>query len=102
MKVTQDKFKQTLQRFVFEHVIPSVSPFAQFMLGAGYGLMENQIIPKMKAFGLVCDDDMVDMDVVERAVMHGFKASKDRLPMTFLGHTFTFKPEDWGAFKRMF
>jgi hypothetical protein len=84
MKVSQDKFKQTLQRFVFEYVIPSVEPFQQFFLGAAYGLMENQIIPKMKAFGLVCNDDMVDMDVVERAVMHGFKASKDRLPVSIL------------------
>jgi hypothetical protein len=100
MKFTQEKFKQGLQRFVFEHVIPNVDPFAQFMLGATWGLMEPQIIPKMKDFGLICDDGMIDLDVLERAVMHGFKASKDRFPITVLGNTFTFKPDDWAALKR--
>ena len=102
MKFTQDKFKQTLQRFVFEHVIPNVEPFAQFMLGASWGLMENQLIPKMMQFGLVCEDGMIDLDVMEKAIMHGFKAAKDKFPIPVLGHTFTFKPDDWVTFKRMF
>lgn len=101
MKITTDKFRQTLQRFVFEHVAPSLNGFAQFMLGAGYGLMETQLGDKLKQFGLVGTDGMVDMDLVDRAVMHGFKASKDSFPVSILGHTITFKPEDWGMFKRM-
>lgn len=102
MKVTQDKFKQTLQAFIFDHVAPSMSGFAQFMLGAGYGLMEMQLADKLKDLGLVAQDGMVDMDLIDRAIMHGFKASKGVFPVSILGHTITFKPEDWGTFKRMF
>lgn len=102
MKITQDKFKQALQRYLFEQVVPSVGNVSsQFLIGMAYGAMENQIVPKMRVFGLVCDDDMIDTDVLERAVMHGFKASKDKFPLSLLGHTFTFKPDDWAAFKRM-
>lgn len=101
MKVTPDKFRQTLQRFVFEHVAPSMDGFAQFMLGASYGLMETQLGDKLKQLGLVCEDGMVDIDLVDRAITHGFKASKDHFPVRVFGHTITFKPEDWGVFKRM-
>lgn len=101
MKITQDKFRQTLQRFVFEHIIPSMDGFAQFMVGASYGLMELKLGDKMKQLGLICDDDMIETDLLERAISHGFKASKGVFPVTILGHKITFKPEDWGAFKRM-
>lgn len=101
MKVAQDKFRQTLQKFVFEHVVPSMDTFAQFMVGASYGVMELQLGEKLRHFGLIGEDSMVDMDLIDRAVTHGFKASKDRFPITVLGHTITFKPEDWGMFKRM-
>lgn len=73
------------------------------MLGAAYGLMEEKIGEKLCAFGLTCDDGkQVDMDLLERAVSHGFKASNGKLELSALGHKFKLSSDDWQTFKRMF
>lgn len=100
-KVPYEKFKATLQRYVFEQVIPEVSGAgSQFMIGAAYGLMEKQLKTRLAAAGIESDDE-VDVDALETAIKHGFKASNDKASFSFLGQKLTFSPEDWTAFKRL-
>lgn len=100
-KVPFEKFKATLQRYVFENVVPKASGVgSQFMLGAAYGLMERQLKTKLEAAGLESNGE-VDIDCLESAIKHGFKASNDRASFSFLGQKLTFSPDDWTAFKRL-
>lgn len=70
------------------------------MLGAAYGLMEKQLKSRLASAGLESDDE-VDIDALETAIKHGFKASNDKASFSFLGQKLTFSPEDWTAFKRL-
>ncbi len=103
MKIQTDKFKETLQKYVFEHVIPTVEGGgARFFLGAGYGIMESKLGEKLAMAGLLCDDGKsVDVDALERAITHGFKASDGKASFSVFGHKFTFRESDWNTFKRM-
>lgn len=101
MKITKEKFRQCLQRYVFETIAPSMNSLSQFIIGAGYAQMENDLDKRLEAFGIVGEDGMVDMDKVDRLVQHGFKASQGRVEIPILGHKITLKPEDWMSFKRV-
>lgn len=101
MKITKDKFRQCLQRYVFETIAPSMNSLSQFAIGFAYGQMEEDLDKKLESFGVVGDDNLVDMEQVDRLVQHGFKASHGKVEIPVFGHVITFKPEDWATFKRL-
>lgn len=101
MKITKEKFKQCIQRYVFESVAPSMTSLSQFVIGFAYAQMEGELDKRLEAFGIIGDDKMVDMEHIERLVQQGFKASQGKVEIPVFGHTITVKPEDWMAFKRM-
>lgn len=109
MKVTQDKFKQTLQRFAEEHMItkiehpiPEMKSLIRFGVGAYMKSKSAELMEMLRQFILVCDKDgLIDMEESENAIMSGFKASGNVVSIAKAGFTFTFKPDDWSAFKRM-
>lgn len=100
MKVTKEKFRQCIQRYVFETIAPSMSSLSQFAIGFAYAKMEGELDKHLESFGIIGDDKMVDMEHVERLIQQGFRASQGKVEIPVFGHTITFKPEDWMAFKR--
>lgn len=102
MKMPMEKFRAAVQKYVFEQVIPKADGAgAQFMLGACYGIAEPRLAEKLCALGATDEDGNVDLATLDRAVGHGFKASGGKASFSMAGHKFTFRPEDWQAFKRM-
>lgn len=102
-KVHTDKLKEALNRYFMEKVAPSVNgSLAQFALGAGYVLWANNMDCRLKEWGLADEESKVDVDVLEKAVVGGFKAANNgKVSMSFLGSKFTFSTEDWKEFRRM-
>lgn len=102
MNVSEDKFRGTLQRYVFETMIPSAQGgLAQFLIGATWGAMENKLGETLRQIGAICEDGTVDMELMDKAMCHGFKATKGSVPVSLFGNKFTFRQEDWNTFKRM-
>lgn len=103
MTVPFDAFKKTLERYVYEQLIPSIDGLgSKFLAGAYYGLMEKELHSKLKSVGLVSADGKVDTDLIECALKHGFKASDDKVSFSILGNKFTFSMQDWEQMRRMF
>lgn len=101
-KIPFDRFKQTLQRYVFEQVVPTVEgSFHQFAIGAAWGVMEEQLREKLGMVGALCEDGQVNMELLDKAVAHGFKASKGEVMISAFMHKFRFRPEDWQIFRQM-
>lgn len=101
MKITEERLRKALQKYVFETVIPSVGGAGtQWLLGAGYALMEDRVGALLKDAGLFGEDGTVELDALDRAVAHGFKASGGKASFSLFGHKLTFIQEDWNNFKR--
>lgn len=107
MKVTHDRFKQAVCRFANENVIPKINlpdekmrGLARFAVGAYIEAKYPEMIETMKQFVLVCDENEVDIDKTEAAVMAGLRASGGSVTLCKVGFTMTFKSEDWASFKR--
>jgi len=99
-KVPFERFKAALQRYVFEQIVPKVGDVgSQFMLGAAYGLMESKLKGKLSDAGIESNGE-VDIDCLDTAIKHGFKASNDKASFSILGQKLTFSPDDWATFKR--
>jgi len=99
-KIPFERFKTALQRYVFEQIVPKVGDVgSQFMLGAAYGLMESKLKTKLSDAGIESNGE-VDVDCLDTAIRHGFKASNDKATFSILGQKLTFSPDDWVAFKR--
>lgn len=101
MKISEERLRKALQKYVFETVIPSVGGAGtQWLLGAGYALMEDRVGALLKDAGLFGEDGSMELEALERAVAHGFKASGGKASFSLFGHKLTFAQEDWNEFKK--
>lgn len=100
-KVHIEKIEETMSRYFFEKIAPAASGFASFALGAGYAFFANRMIHGMKDLSLCDEENRVDVEMLDKVVSSGFKASGGKTSMSYFGHKFTFSPEDWREFKSM-
>lgn len=108
MKVTHEKFKQVVSRFITENIIPKINlqteeakAVARFVIGSYAESKYPELVENLRQFVLVCDDNEVDIDKTENAIMAGFKAAGGPVTMEKANIRFTFRQDDWMMLKRM-
>ena len=103
MKITAEKFDETVQRFVAEYVVPNAkhkSTLFRLGVASGFGKLklDKEKLEGLAELGIVGDDGQLDVDLMRKAVDAGLSLAGE-LYLKKLG--LTFYKADLDAFFRL-